>query len=138
MTGTFELFTDSDSSYRFRITAPDGTVMALSRSFPDKPAAVAGIAAVREYAGMGHVTEIKTPPDDALPGPLVAPAPRGSGVETKTTQQRGTPRIDPPGALPSPFRRAVPRRTRHGTEPPEDCRASDPGPRPTQTAPTRS
>jgi uncharacterized protein len=83
MTGMFELFTDSDSSYRFRLTAPDGTVMALSRSFPDKPAAVAGIAAVREYAGMGHVTEIKPSPNDELPGPLTAPAPRGSGAATK-------------------------------------------------------
>lgn len=60
MTGMFELFTDSDASYRFRLTAPDGTEMALSRSFPDKPSAVAGIAAVREYAGMGLVTEVAT------------------------------------------------------------------------------
>jgi uncharacterized protein YegP (UPF0339 family) len=58
MTGMFELFTDSEASYRFRLTAPDGTEMALSRSFPDKPSAVAGIAAVREYAGMGLVTEV--------------------------------------------------------------------------------
>ncbi|WP_254678782.1 hypothetical protein [Arthrobacter sp. 24S4-2] len=35
--------------------------MALSKPFPDKPAAVAGIAAVREYAGMGFVTEIPAP-----------------------------------------------------------------------------
>ena len=65
MTGMFELFTDSDTSYRFRLTAPDGTVMALSRPFPDLPAAVAGIAAVREYAGMGLVSEISAPRDDA-------------------------------------------------------------------------
>jgi uncharacterized protein YegP (UPF0339 family) len=66
MTGMFELFTDSDTSYRFRLTAPDGTVMALSRPFPDLPTAVAGIAAVREYAGMGLVTEIEAPQSDAL------------------------------------------------------------------------
>jgi len=66
MTGMFELFTDSDTSYRFRLTAPDGTVMALSRPFPDLPTAVAGIAAVREYAGMGLVSEISAPQDDAL------------------------------------------------------------------------
>lgn len=51
MTGTFELFTE-DMRFRFRLMAPDGTVVALSRSFPDKAAAVAGITAVREYAGM--------------------------------------------------------------------------------------
>lgn len=61
MAGMFELFADSDASFRFRLTAPDGTVMALSKSFPDKRAAVAGIAAVREYAGMGFVTEIPAP-----------------------------------------------------------------------------
>ena len=66
MTGMFELFTDSDTSYRFRLTAPDGTVMALSRRFPDLPSAVAGIAAVREYAGMGLVTQIAAPQNDAL------------------------------------------------------------------------
>ncbi|MET3923442.1 DUF1508 domain-containing protein [Arthrobacter sp. UYEF20] len=48
MTGTFELFTDDTQYFRFRLKAADGTVMALSRSFPDKAAAVAGIAAVRE------------------------------------------------------------------------------------------
>lgn len=61
MAGMFELFADSDSSFRFQLTAPDGTVMALSRPFPDKLAAVAGIAEVREYAGMGFVIEIATP-----------------------------------------------------------------------------
>jgi uncharacterized protein YegP (UPF0339 family) len=66
MTGMFELFTDSGTSYRFRLTSPDGTVMALSRPFPDLPAAVAGIAAVREYAGMGLVSEVPAPRADAL------------------------------------------------------------------------
>jgi uncharacterized protein YegP (UPF0339 family) len=66
MTGMFELFTDTDTSYRFRLTAPDGTVMALSKSFPDLASAVAGIAAVREYAGMGLVTEIEAPQNDTL------------------------------------------------------------------------
>ncbi|MDZ4093250.1 MAG: DUF1508 domain-containing protein, partial [Arthrobacter sp.] len=53
MTGQFELFVDTDSRFRFRLRAPDGTVMAVSAAFPDKSAAVAGIAAVRECAGMG-------------------------------------------------------------------------------------
>ena len=61
MAGMFEIFADSDSSFRFQLTAPDGTVMALSKPFPDKRAAVAGIAEVREYAGMGFVTEIPAP-----------------------------------------------------------------------------
>ncbi|MFC7848751.1 hypothetical protein ACFUTU_09785 [Arthrobacter sp. NPDC057388] len=36
--------------------------MAVSRPFPSKAAAVAGIAAVREYAGMGHVRELAAAP----------------------------------------------------------------------------
>lgn len=58
MTGMFELFIDEDTSFRFRLKAPDGTVVAISRSFPDKPAAVCGISDVREYAGMGLITDL--------------------------------------------------------------------------------
>lgn len=38
---------------QFQPKAPDGTVIATSKRFDYKAAAVAGIAAVREYAGMG-------------------------------------------------------------------------------------
>lgn len=79
MTGMFELFTDSDASYRFRLTAPDGTVMALSRPFPDKQAAVAGIAAVREYAGMGLVTDISETQNQAIAQSAAAEVPLESG-----------------------------------------------------------
>ena len=72
MTGMFELFTGSDASYRFRLTAPDGTVIALSRPFPDKSSALAGIAAVREYAGMGLVSEISVAEDKCRYGPVRA------------------------------------------------------------------
>lgn len=72
MAGMFELFSDADASFRFRLTAPDGTVMALSKPFPDKRAAVAGIAAVREYAGTGFVTEVPAPKPQPSRGPSVA------------------------------------------------------------------
>jgi uncharacterized protein YegP (UPF0339 family) len=55
MAGLFEVFVDAESHFRFRLKAPDGTVMAVSRAFDDKPAAVAGIAAVRECAGTGLI-----------------------------------------------------------------------------------
>ncbi|WP_427132024.1 YegP family protein [Pseudarthrobacter sp. S9] len=58
MAGTFELFVDADAFFRFRLKAPDGTVMAVSKAFEDKPAAVAGINAVREYAGMGLISDL--------------------------------------------------------------------------------
>ncbi|MEW1808766.1 DUF1508 domain-containing protein [Pseudarthrobacter sp. NPDC080039] len=57
MAGMFELFMDAESAYRFRLTAPDGTVMAVSKPFNTKSDAVAGIAAVREYAGMGLISD---------------------------------------------------------------------------------
>ena len=70
MAGMFELFNDEEAVFRFRIVAPDGTVMAVSRSFPDKPSAVAGISDVREYAGVGHITDLcPRPPTDAAAGP---------------------------------------------------------------------
>ena len=58
MAGMFEVFVDGESNFRFRLKAPDGTVVAESTAFSDKPAAVAGIAAVRECAGTGLVTDL--------------------------------------------------------------------------------
>ena len=58
MAGKFELFADAESKFRFRLKAPDGSVMAVSAAFGDKSAAVAGIAAVRECAGMGLISDL--------------------------------------------------------------------------------
>jgi uncharacterized protein YegP (UPF0339 family) len=78
MAGMFELFVDAESSFRFRLTAPDGTVMAISKAFDTKTAAVAGIADVREYAGMGHITDLCPPSRTAAPPDMhdlpIAPA----------------------------------------------------------------
>ncbi len=57
MTGVFELFIDEETLFRFRLKSPDGTVVAVSRPYPDKSAAVSGISDVREYAGMGLITD---------------------------------------------------------------------------------
>lgn len=58
MAGMFELFVDVDSHFRFQLKAADGTVMAVSAAYEEKSAAVAGIAAVRECAGMGLITDL--------------------------------------------------------------------------------
>jgi uncharacterized protein YegP (UPF0339 family) len=58
MAGKFEAFVDSDSFFRFRLLAPDGGVMAVSGPFDTKSALAAGIAAVRECAGTGLVTDL--------------------------------------------------------------------------------
>lgn len=67
MAGMFVVFVDADSYFRFRLTAPDGTVMAVSKAFEGKAAAVAGIAAVREYAGMGLITDLSATARPAPP-----------------------------------------------------------------------
>jgi uncharacterized protein YegP (UPF0339 family) len=67
MAGMFELFIDAESAFRFRLTAPDGTIMAVSKPFATKTDAVAGIAAVREYAGMGLITDHSTTSTNAAP-----------------------------------------------------------------------
>ena len=58
MAGSIELFVDGQSNFRFRLKAPDGTIMAVSAAFTDKSAAVAGIEAVRECAGMGLINDL--------------------------------------------------------------------------------
>ncbi|MFF1883779.1 YegP family protein [Pseudarthrobacter sp. NPDC058196] len=77
MAGMFELFIDAESAFRFRLTAPDGTVMAVSKPFATKTDAVAGIAAVREYAGMGLIADqCTTAANAAPPATLIDPGSR--------------------------------------------------------------
>ncbi len=58
MAGKFEAFIDADSFFRFRLLAPDGGVIAVSGPYEDKASVAAGIAAVRECAGTGLVTDL--------------------------------------------------------------------------------
>ncbi|MGO4860271.1 YegP family protein [Arthrobacter sp. 2MCAF14] len=67
MAGMFEFFVDPESAFRFPLTAPDGTVIAVSKPFDTKSDAVAGIAAVREYVGMGLITDHCTTSTNAAP-----------------------------------------------------------------------
>lgn len=50
LAGMFELFNDAESDFRFRLTAPDGTVMAVSKPLTTKKRVRGRHAAVREYA----------------------------------------------------------------------------------------
>ena len=69
MAGKFEVFLDSESRFRFRLKAPDGTVVAVSGAFEDKTAVAAGIAAVRECAGTGLVTDLSAASSVDRPAP---------------------------------------------------------------------
>ena len=74
MAGKFEAFVDPELFFRFRLLAPDGAVMAVSGPFEDKAALAAGIAAVRECAGTGLVTDLCPAGAVARPAPAAAPA----------------------------------------------------------------
>lgn len=75
MAGKFEVFIDAEAHFRFRLTAPDGTELAVSAAYEDKSAVVAGIAAVRECAGMGLVTDLSPASSTAATAAAVSPAP---------------------------------------------------------------
>ncbi|AOT04404.1 YegP family protein [Arthrobacter sp. U41] len=81
MAGKFEVFVDAESNFRFRLKAPDGTVMAVSAAFRDKSAAVAGIAAVRECAGMGLITDLCS--ETSARDKVAASAPSGDALQAR-------------------------------------------------------
>ena len=61
MAGTFVIETAGAGQYRFRLTADDGTVVAVSPSFSNIKADTAGITAVRESAATGFVVDRRRP-----------------------------------------------------------------------------
>ena len=80
MAGTFEVFVDADSLFRFRLISPNGAVIAVSAGFPDKAAVAAGIKDARECAGTGLVT-------DLCPQRAVAASTASRGVAPVVTSQ---------------------------------------------------
>lgn len=89
MAGSFEVFVDADSLFKFRLLAADGTVMAVSQGFEDKRAVAAGIAAVRECAGTGLVTDLCSA--GAVARRVPEPARLAVPVEAKPECDEGTP-----------------------------------------------
>ncbi|MDQ0241433.1 YegP family protein [Arthrobacter bambusae] len=57
MAGKFEILKDADDTYRFLLTAADGTLVAESPQFEHLKAVVAGIYAVRENAATGIIVD---------------------------------------------------------------------------------
>jgi uncharacterized protein YegP (UPF0339 family) len=53
--GTFQIIQEEEGAFLFRLTAGDGTVVAVSPRFTPIKGAVDGIAAVRENAAAGLV-----------------------------------------------------------------------------------
>ena len=61
MAGIFEIAEAGEKAYFFKLTAPDGTVVAVSPLFNTIKAAAAGITAVRENAATGLVVDKSQP-----------------------------------------------------------------------------
>jgi uncharacterized protein YegP (UPF0339 family) len=61
LAGTFEIITAEEETYRFRLKASDGTLVAVSPRFSTIKAVVAGITAVRESAATGFVVDGRVP-----------------------------------------------------------------------------
>ncbi|WP_146362897.1 YegP family protein [Arthrobacter yangruifuii] len=57
MSGYFKLVDAHEGSYRIKLVAGDGTLMAVSTTFETKQDAAAGIAQLREIAGTGPVVD---------------------------------------------------------------------------------
>lgn len=81
MAGIFEIAVAGEKAYFFRLTAPDGTVVAVSPLFNTVKGAAAGITAVRENAATGLVV------DKSRPGQIPVP---GHPVGRKLTGQRAS------------------------------------------------
>ncbi|MCX2748799.1 YegP family protein [Arthrobacter sp. MI7-26] len=88
MAGVFEVFVDGESFFRFRLKSPDGIVIAVSAPFEDKSGVVAGIAAARECAGMGLVTDLCPAAGARQPATMIA---LPSTVPQSTLPQRAAP-----------------------------------------------
>ncbi|MDP9982497.1 uncharacterized protein YegP (UPF0339 family) [Pseudarthrobacter oxydans] len=74
MAGIFEIAEAGGKKYFFKLTAPDGTVVAVSPLFNTIKGAAAGITAVRENAATGLVVDksrarSKPGPPKAATGP---------------------------------------------------------------------
>jgi uncharacterized protein YegP (UPF0339 family) len=88
MAGKFEAFVDHDSFFRFRLLGPDGTIMAVSGPFDSKSALAAGIAAVRECAGTGLVTDLCPAGTVARQAPAAVPASAAAAVQDDCDDRR--------------------------------------------------
>lgn len=58
VSGIFELFTDHDGKFRFRLRAPNGEVIASSDTYPTWASAAEGIALVRATAATAAVDDL--------------------------------------------------------------------------------
>ncbi|MDI3213145.1 YegP family protein [Arthrobacter sp. AL12] len=78
MAGIFEIAKAGGKKYFFKLTAPDGTVVAVSPLFNTIKGAAAGINAVRENAATGLIVDKSR--DRSPQGPTKAATGPGAGL----------------------------------------------------------
>jgi uncharacterized protein YegP (UPF0339 family) len=93
MAGKFEAFVDHNSFFRFRLLGPDGSIMAISGPFDTKSALAAGIAAVRECAGTGLVTDLCPAGTVTRQAPVAAPAPAAAPLQDDCDDRRASANV---------------------------------------------
>jgi uncharacterized protein YegP (UPF0339 family) len=89
--GIFEIAAAGDESYFFRLTAPDGTVVAVSPLFNTIKGAAAGITAVRENAATGLVVDRSA--RKSASKPAASPAAKPAAVGPKAPRPRSLSRL---------------------------------------------
>lgn len=71
---TFEIVRADGGGFLLRLVDGNGLMLALSRTYPDIPAAVKGVEAVREGAATSHISDqTALPPAPTGPGPTPGP-----------------------------------------------------------------
>jgi uncharacterized protein YegP (UPF0339 family) len=83
LAGYFKLVDAHDNGFRVKLTAPDGTLVAVSTFYESKEEAIAGIDLIREIAGTGPVVDHsrdESPEEDEPFLGLQAPAGREDAV----------------------------------------------------------
>lgn len=81
MAGYFKLVDAHDDGFRVKLTAPDGTLVAVSTFYASKAEAIAGIELIREIAGTGPIVDhsrAEAPKQDEILFGVQEPSRQGS------------------------------------------------------------
>jgi uncharacterized protein YegP (UPF0339 family) len=57
MAGKFELYTDAQGKYRFRLKAANGQIIAVGEAYDSKPSALKGIDSIRRNAADAELVD---------------------------------------------------------------------------------
>ena len=57
-TGIFEVYTDKDGEYRFKLKAPNGEIIAVSEGYSSKKSCMNGIQSVMKNAPNAKIVEL--------------------------------------------------------------------------------